>query len=173
MKNVGGQLSGRDSSTGQNWGKDTCRWILRGPAQECVQYQAKVRVSAWQWPETCIWVRTGATDATLGHVSESPWVTQPKSRLCGETWRWQFRLFLSNLIEIEVICLEEWRKLTKSRCAKLVKTCQKSLNYNCGPIFKSSLNFRVWFKAFWTKIVRMFLMALWVAVCKMAKKDSI
>jgi hypothetical protein len=38
----------------------------------------------------------------------------------------------SNLTELEKICKEEWEKITKSRCAKLIQTTQSSnQSYRC------------------------------------------
>ncbi len=37
------------------------------------------------------------------------------------------RRFLSNLTELERICREEWDKLPKSRCAKLLETYPRRL----------------------------------------------
>lgn len=45
----------------------------------------------------------------------------------------------SNLIEIEKICQEEWEKLAKSRCAKLVKTSIRSCNC-CQSCFYKVVN---------------------------------
>ncbi|KAF7653838.1 hypothetical protein LDENG_00077890 [Lucifuga dentata] len=41
------------------------------------------------------------------------------------------RCFPSNVMELERICQEEWDKLPKSSCAKLVQMNKKTRSCNC------------------------------------------
>jgi hypothetical protein len=61
-----------------------------------------------------------------GHVSECSCVAQPEPNLkpIKHLWR-DLKIAVqqhspSNLTELERICREEWEKLTKYRCAKIV-----------------------------------------------------
>ena len=71
----------------------------------------------------------GNAGVASGQVSDSLWVAQPMHpdlNPIEHQWRdlkmTMHRCFPSNLIELERIYQEEWEKLPKSRCTKLVET---------------------------------------------------
>lgn len=113
-----------------NWGKEECSQIQWSPwwepAPECTQQTgSKVHISA----------RRPA--AYLKHTAKTMmewlWDKSLNRPDLNRIALWRdlkmavFRCFPSNLIEFERICQEDWEKLPKSRCSKLVETYPRRL----------------------------------------------
>ena len=89
------------------------------------------------WKTTCSrtgtwrrrWSGSGGRGSVCARVAPGPKPRlEPTENICEETWRWQFT-DASHPVwrSLERICREEWDKLPKSVCAKLVETYSRRI----------------------------------------------
>ncbi len=126
---VGVFFSCRDRTTGCNRGKDECGQVQgypgRKPSPECSGPQTgpKVYLPTRQWTKECL---HNNSVTVLEWPSQSPDLN-PIEHLWRDLKMAVQQRLPSNLTELERICKEEWQRIPKSRCEKLVASFPKRL----------------------------------------------
>ena len=105
------------------------------PASECKRPETttKICISTGQWPQTYSQNNTGMASEQNVKVIEWPSQSSDLNRI-ENLWK-ELKIAVhwrspSNLAELEQICKEEWEKISKSRCAKLIDIPKKTWSCN-------------------------------------------
>ncbi len=142
---VGVFFSCRDRTTGCNRGKDECGQVQgypgRKPSPECSGPQTgpKVYLPTRHDPKhtakiTKEWLHNNSV-TVLEWPSQSPDLN-PIEHLWRDLKMAVHQRLPSNLTELERICKEEWQRIPKSRCEKLVASFPKRLMAEKGASTK-------------------------------------